>query len=165
MNANIKISNLKKESGELIGNITIKSSNLKSINCPKELVPFAIDEFPLLFITASFLKGVSKFKGIAELRHKESDRIKNIESGLNKIGIKTKSTMDSLTIFGKPNTKIYKKLKINSKNDHRMAIAFFCLGQLLNGKIEIKNFQTVNTSFSKFLFIMKTVGAKFEIKK
>ena len=108
---------------------------------------------------------MSKFKGIAELRHKESDRIKNIESGLNKIGIKTKSTMDSLTIFGKPNTKIYKKLKINSKNDHRMAIAFFCLGQLLNGKIEIKNFQTVNTSFSKFLFIMKKIGAKFEIKK
>ena len=165
MNANIKIKNLKKKSGEHVGNIFVKSGSLKPINCPKELVSSAIDEFPLLFIIASVIKGVCKFSGINELRHKESDRIKSIEIGLNQIGIKTKSTIDSLKIFGNPNIKIEKTLKVYSKNDHRIAIAFFCLGLLLNGKIEIKNFQTVNTSFSKFLFIMKTVGAKFEIKK
>ena len=108
MNANIKIINLKKKAGELIGNLIIKSSSLKSIKCPKTLVPSAIDEFPLLFITASLVKGVSKFDGIGELRHKESDRIKSIELGLNQIGIKTKSTMNSLTIFGNPNIKLIK---------------------------------------------------------
>jgi len=165
MNANIKIKNLKKKSGESVGNIIIKSSFLKSINCPRDLVPSAIDEFPLLFITASIVKGVSKFNGISELRYKESDRIKNIETGLNQIGIKTKSTIDSLTIFGNPNIQINKILKISSKEDHRVAMAFFCLGQLLNVKIEINNFQTVNTSFSKFLVTMKKIGAIFEIKK
>ena len=44
-------------------------------------------------------------------------------------------------------------------------MAFFCLGQLLNGKVEINNFQTVNTSFSKFLTTMKKIGATFEVKK
>ena len=44
-------------------------------------------------------------------------------------------------------------------------MAFFCLGQLLNGKVRINNFQTVNTSFAKFLFTMKKIGATFEIKK
>ena len=165
MNANIKIKNLKKKSGEPIGNLVIKSSSLKSIKCPKNLVPYIIDEFPLLFIVASIVKGISKFNGISELRHKESDRIKNIEIGLNQIGIKTKSTIDSLTIFGNPNIQIIKTLKISSKKDHRIAMAFFCLGQLLNGKIEINNFQTVNTSFPKFLFTMKKIGAIFEIKK
>ena len=165
MNANIKIKNLKKKSGESVGNIIIKSSFLKSINCPRDLVPSAIDEFPLLFITASIVKGVSKFNGISELRYKESDRIKNIETGLNQIGIKTKSTIDSLTIFGNPHIQINKILKISSKEDHRIAMAFFCLGQLLNVKIEINNFQTVNTSFSKFLVTMKKIGATFEIKK
>ena len=165
MNANIKIKNLKKKSGEPIGNLVIKSSSLKSIKCPKNLVPYIIDEFPLLFIVASIVKGISKFNGISELRHKESDRIKNIEIGLNQIGIKTKSTIDSLTIFGNPNIQINKTLKISSKKDHRIAMAFFCLGQLLNGKIEINNFQTVNTSFPKFLFTMKKIGAIFEIKK
>ena len=165
MNANIKIKNLKKKSGEPIGNIIIKSSSLKSIKCSKDLVPTAIDEYPLLFIIASFIKGISKFEGINELRHKESDRIKNIEIGLNQIGIKTKSTLDSLTIFGNPRIKINKKLKIYPKNDHRIAMAFFCLGQLLNGKVEINDFQTINTSFSKFLTTMRKIGAAFEIKK
>jgi len=165
MNANIKFKNLKKRSGESVGDIYVKSSLLKPINCPKELVPSAIDEYPLLFSLASVLKGVTKFSGISELRHKESDRIKSMEIGLNRIGIKTKSTLNSLKIFGNPNIQIKKTLRIFAKNDHRVAMAFFCLGQLLKGNILISNFETVNTSFSKFLFIMKKIGAKYEIKK
>ena len=165
MNANIKIKNLKKRTEELIGNILVKSSNLKPINCPKNLVPSAIDEFPLLFVLASKINGVSKFSGIGELRHKESDRIRNMEIGLNQIGIKTKSTTDSLKIFGNPNANIKKTLKVFSKKDHRIAMSFFCLGQLIKGRVEINNFETVNTSFSKFLVTMKKIGAKYEIKK
>jgi 3-phosphoshikimate 1-carboxyvinyltransferase len=165
MNANIKIKNLKEKSGELIGNIFVKSSSLKPINCPKSLVPSAIDEFPLLFIIAAITKGISKFSGIGELRHKESDRIKSIEVGLEQIGIKTKSTKDSIKIFGNPKIKIKETLKIFSKNDHRIAMSFFCLGQLLEGNIKINNFETVNTSFNKFLIIMKKIGANYEVKK
>ena len=58
-----------------------------------------------------------------------------------------------------------KTVKIFSKKDHRIAMSFFCLGQLLGGDVEINNFETVNTSFSKFLVIMKKIGAKYEIKK
>ena len=148
-----------------MGDILTKSSYLKPINCPKELVPAAIDEFPLLFVVASIVKGITKFSGINDLRHKESDRIKNMETGLNEIGVKTKSTENSIKIFGNPDTQINKLLKIFSKKDHRIAMAFFCLGQLLKGNIEINNFETVNTSFPKFLNIMKKIGAKFEIKK
>ena len=165
MNANIKIKNLKKKSGELIGDIFIKSSSLKPIHCPKILVPSSIDEFPLLFIIASVVKGVSKFSGIGELRHKESDRIKSIEVGLKQLGIKTKSEKDSLKIFGNPEIKVKKKLIIFPKDDHRIAMSFFCLGQLIGGNIKINNFETVNTSFNKFLSIMKKIGAEYEIKK
>ena len=164
MNSNIKIINLKKKSGELLGDIIVKSSVLKSINCPKNLVPSAIDEFPLLFIVSSITKGTSTFAGISELRHKESDRIKNIEIGLNKIGIKTQSSIDSLKIFGNPNITINKKLTILPRDDHRIAMAFFCLGQLVNGEVEVKNFNAINTSFPKFLLTMKKIGASFEIK-
>ena len=73
-----------------------------------------------------------------------------MEIGLNQIGIKTASTTNTLKIFGNPNIKTKKTIKIFSKNDHRIAMSFFCLGQLLNGNIEIKNFETINTSFSKF---------------
>ena len=164
MNANIKIIKLKEKMGEPIGNIFVKSSFLKPINCPRKLVPSAIDEFPLLFVVASMIKGTTKFSGIEELRHKESDRIKEVENGLKKIGIKTKSNKSTLKIFGNSSIKIKKLLTINPQNDHRIAMAFFCLGQLLEGKVKIKNFQTVNTSFAKFLVTMNRIGAKYEIK-
>ena len=165
MNANIKVINLKKQSGELVGDIIIESSILKPINCSKELVPTIIDEFPLLFSIAATIKGTSKFSGINELRHKESDRIKNMEIGLNQIGIKTKSTKSSLKIFGNSSIQIKRTLKIFPKKDHRIAMSFFCLGQVLGGKVLINNFETVNTSFPKFLTIMKKIGAKYEIQK
>ena len=114
---------------------------------------------------ASLIKGISSFSGIGELRNKESDRIKSMEIGLNKIGIKTKSTKDSLKIFGKPDIKVKKTLTVFSKQDHRIAMSFFCLGQLLNNNVRIYNFETVNTSFSKFLIIMKKIGAKFNVQK
>ena len=165
MNANIRTKNINKKNGEPVGDLIIKNSYLKSIRCPKDLVPSAIDEFPLLFVVASVTDGISKFNGIEELRHKESDRIKSMEIGLNQIGIKTKSTKDTITIYGNSNIKLKRTLKISPQDDHRIAMAFFCLGQILNGKIEINNFQTVNTSFSKFLKTMKKIGATFEIKK
>ena len=165
MNANIKTKNIKRKNGEPVGDIVIKNSYLKPILCPKILVPSAIDEFPLLFVVASVTDGISKFNGIGELRHKESDRIKSMEIGLNQIGIKTRSTKDSITIYGNSNIELKKILKIYPQDDHRIAMAFFCLGQVLNGKVEINNFQTVNTSFSKFLETMKKIGANFEIKK
>tara|TARA_Y100000741_G_scaffold156982_1_gene118642 strand:+ start:3014 stop:4363 length:1350 start_codon:yes stop_codon:yes gene_type:complete len=165
MNANVKILNLKKRYGELVGNLMVKSSSLKPIKCPKNLIPFAIDEFPLLFVTASLIKGVSIFREIGELRNKESDRIKTVEMGLKKIGIKTRSTKDSLIIKGNPNINLKKTLEIFPKEDHRIAMAFFCLGQIINGNIKINDFQTVDTSFPKFLSTMKKIGANFEIKK
>ena len=164
MNANIRIKNLKKKSGEYVGNIFVKSGSLKPINCPKELVSYAIDEFPLLFIIASVTKGICKFSGINELRHKESDRIKSIEIGLNKIGIKTKSTIDSLKIFGNPNIKIEKTLEVYPKNDHRIAVSYIILGLLLEGRIKIHNCETINTSFPGFLKLIRKVGGKFEVK-
>jgi len=165
MNANIRIKNLRKISGEPIGDIIIKSSILKPINCPKELVPFLIDEFCILFVIAALTKGLSKFTGINELRHKESDRIENMEKGFNKIGIKTKSTKDSLEIYGNPNIKIKKELNIFSKEDHRIAMSWAILGLLIDGKLKIHNFETVNTSFPGFIKLIKNIGGKIEIKK
>ena len=165
MNAKIKIKNLNIKSGEPRGDILVKSSNLKPINCPKKFVASSIDEFPLLFVIASLLKGVSKFSGISELRHKESDRIKSMETGLNQIGIKTKSTKNSLIISGNPNLRIKKILRIFPKNDHRIAMSYIILGLLVGGPIEVYNYNTINTSFPSFLkLVKKKFGGQFEFK-
>ena len=60
-----------------------------------------IDEYPILAIAAIKAKGDTIMEGIEELRYKETDRIKAMDEGLSSMGIKTKSTNDSLTIYGK----------------------------------------------------------------
>ncbi len=164
MNANIKIKKLRKIAGEKIATIEVKSSSLKSINCPKKIVPFLIDEFCILFVIAALTRGVSRFTGIAELRHKESDRIKNMEKGFNKIGIKTKSTYDSLVIYGNPNINLKKRVEIFSNNDHRVAMSWAVLSLLVKGNFKIRNFETVNTSFPNFIGLIKSIGGKIDIK-
>lgn len=160
---NIKIKNVKKKFGELVGDIFVRSSKLKPIKFPSYEFSSTLDEMPILFILASQIKGVSTFSNIQALREKESDRIENIENGLNKIGIKTKSTKNSLKIFGDPSVKMKKALEIHPKNDHRIAMSFAILGLLLGKKIKIRNFETVNTSFPGFLKLIRKVGGKVEI--
>ena len=116
VNANIKIKNLRRVSGELIGSIIVTSSKLKPIIATKDIGKF-IDELPILFIIAALTKGVSKFKNIGDLKHKESDRLIETKKILVQIGIKCKTTKDSMIIYGKNKIETKKKsIFSNSKN-------------------------------------------------
>jgi 3-phosphoshikimate 1-carboxyvinyltransferase len=150
MKAKIKIKNKKTICGELIGDIEAKSSNLKAVIVPEKMAPRLIDEYPILFIAACFAKGTSQFKGIEELRVKESDRIQSMELGLKPIGVKTSSTKNSVKITGTNSFKIYKKIKIDAKGDHRIAMSFYILSKVLNKPFKIKDFNYVKTSFPSF---------------
>ena len=150
MNAKIKIKNKKTICGEVVGDIEAKSSNLKATIVPEKMAPRLIDEYPILFIAACFAKGTSNFKGIEELRVKESDRIKSMEDGLKPLGVKISSTKSSVKITGTNSFKLNKKIKIDAKGDHRIAMSFYVLSQVLNKSFKIKDFNYVKTSFPSF---------------
>jgi 3-phosphoshikimate 1-carboxyvinyltransferase len=150
MKAKIKIKNKKIICGELVGDIEAKSSNLKAAIVPEKMAPRLIDEYPILFIAACFAKGTSQFKGIEELRVKESDRIQSMELGLKPLGVKISSTKNSVKINGTNSFKLNKKIKIDAKGDHRIAMSFYILSQVLNKPFKIKDFNYVKTSFPSF---------------
>jgi len=150
MEAKIKIKNKKTICGEVVGDIEAKSSNLKATLVPEKIAPRLIDEYPILFIAACFAKGTSNFKGIEELRVKESDRIKSMEDGLKPLGVKISSTKSSVKITGTNSFKLNKKIKIDAKGDHRIAMSFYVLSQVLNKSFKIKDFNYVKTSFPSF---------------
>ena len=166
MNANIKIKNLKKISGENVGSIIIKSSSLKSFTCPKELVPSLIDELPILFVIAGLTNGVSKFKSINEATKKESNRIREMQKLLTQSGILCRSTNDTMTIYGKENLNLKNKyITVKTKGDHRICMSAVILALVTGIKIKINNFETVNTSFPNFISLIRSIGGKIEIKK
>jgi len=165
MNAKIKIINIKTKYGEKVGDIVVKSSALKSINCPASLVPSTIDEFTILMIAAAKAKGTSAFSGLGELNKKESPRLNLMNSILNQVGIKTKLKHETIKIIGNPKINLNKSYIINTRFDHRVCMSVFVMCQIFGGQIKIKDFNSVATSFPNFLNLMKQLGAKYEIKK
>ena len=162
MKAKITIKNKKTICGEIVGDIEAKSSNLKATVVSEKMAPRLIDEYPILFIAACFAKGTSNFKGIEELRVKESDRIKSMEDGLKPLGVKISSTKNSAKITGTNSFKLNKQIKIDAKGDHRIAMSFYVLSQVLNKSFKIKDFNYVKTSFPSFT---KTINQLKKIEK
>ncbi len=156
MGAEIEISNIERISNEYVGNIKVKYSKLKSINISGEIIPSLIDELPILFIACSVASGVSKISGIEELRHKESDRIKAMENGLSAVGIKVSSTQDSIEITG---GKIMGG-KIDSYDDHRIAMSFAIAGLISETSLTIMNTRNIATSFPNFITLLKDLGSE-----
>jgi len=164
INANIKIKNLKKVSGELVGSVIVNGSKLKPIVVSKDIAKF-IDELPILFIIAALTKGVSKFKNIGDLKHKESNRLLESKKILTQAGIKCKITKDSMVIYGKDKIKTENKsILTETKGDHRICMSSVVLSLVTGIKAKIKNFETVNTSFPEFIPLIKNLGGKIAIR-
>ena len=164
MGASIKISDKKKQHGETVGTIQIKSSLLKGIKINKEIIPNIIDEVPILMIAASFANGETFFPKLEELRIKESDRLLAMESNLKKIGIITKRNNDDMTILGLGEEFYSNKLiTIDSYKDHRIALSFAVMAMVSKKKVLIKDFNSANVSYPNFLSdIQKIKNKKFK---
>ena len=165
INADIKIKNLRKVSGELVGSITVSFSNkLKPIIVSKDIGKF-IDELPILFVIAALTKGVSRFKNIGDLKHKESNRLQESKKILVQAGIKCKITKDSMIIYGKNKIEPQNKsILVKTKGDHRICMSSIILSLVTGISAKIKNFDTVNTSFPGFISTIKRLGGKIVIK-
>ncbi len=149
MGGKIKIEKSKKICGEDVGDIIVEYSKLKGVSIPSSDSAFLIDEYPILSIAATQAKGKTTMKGLNELRHKESDRIKSIFYNLKKIGIDVEEKNDNLSIFGKKIT-IKKNIIIKSYNDHRIAMSFSILNLLYNMKLKVDNKKCINISYPDF---------------
>ncbi len=161
MGASISLDNEKDIGGETVADIHIKSANLVGIDIPEELVPLAIDEFPVLFIAAASATGKTCLTGAEELRVKESDRIQVMIDGLKICGIECEATTDGAIIHG---GKISGGT-INSHGDHRIAMAFSVAGLVAEELITIKQCANVDTSFPGFVDLAASAGIQVRVSQ
>ena len=163
MGGNIQVFNHSSFGKEPIADLNIKSSILHSCEVTSDDVPNLIDELPILFIASSFAEGISSFKEIDELKHKESDRLKAMQDGLNKM--KIKNFLDGDVFFIEGMGKNYKSPNFLAETfyDHRIAMSFAIAGLNSNSSIEIASPESINTSFPEFINLGKTLGCNFEI--
>ena len=158
MGGNIELSNERLQAGELIADIKVTSSRLKGIEIPENLVPLAIDEFPVLFIAASCAEGETILTGAKELRVKESDRIQVMADGLTSLGINNEVLEDGIRISGGEFKKQTNSIK--SHHDHRISMAFAIASVRSKFDIEIEGVDNVKTSFPNFVELANSIGMK-----
>jgi 3-phosphoshikimate 1-carboxyvinyltransferase len=154
MGANIEVLNPREVGGEPVADLRVKSSQLHGIHIPEELVPLAIDEFPVLFVAASCATGETVLTGAEELRVKESDRIQVMADGLQILGIDAQPTKDGMIIQGGQ----LGGGEVVSHGDHRIAMSFSIAGLRASAPITIHDCANVNTSFPEFRDLAKQLG-------
>ncbi len=160
MNANISIKNRRNFNGEVVGDIEVESSNLVGTVVNKNIVPRLIDEYPILFVAASFASGVSEFYGLNELKVKESNRLASMSNALSKNGVKLKLGHDFIKIFGEK--KQEGGNQVETESDHRVAMSMLIFGFFSNKSIVIDEMEMIKTSFPTFKELFQNLGAKIE---
>ena len=144
--------------GEPVADILVSRGKLNGIEVPPELVPLAIDEFPVLFIAAACAAGRTVVRGAGELRHKESDRLGVMAEGLCRLGVSVSEYADGLAIDGGP----LRGGRVDAHGDHRVAMAFCVAGAVARDPIEVLGTDQVSTSFPDFPGIAACCGLEIE---
>lgn len=141
---------------EPTADLEVRSSELRGIDIPPEQVPLAIDEFPVLCIAAACARGVTRVRGAAELRVKESDRLEAMAEGLRAFGVRVHSVADGMDIHGGE----LSGGTVNSHGDHRIAMAFAMAGLRTRERVRVEDCRNVGTSFPGFVDVAAALGLR-----
>ncbi len=158
MGANIQILNKRLNNNEQICDIAVQSSDLNGCDLGPEFADLMIDEYPILAIAASFANTPSVFRGLNELRVKESDRLKLILINLKNCGVECKEENNNLFIYPSKTYSV-KNNTIRTDFDHRIAMAFVVMGTKL-GPLNIEDEESINTSFPSFKDELNKIGGR-----
>ena len=160
MGGSIERVNKRIEGGELIADLHVKSSRLHGIQVPASRVASMIDEYPILSVAAATASGTTDMRGVAELRVKETDRIKVMADGLRQCGVEVAYDEDSMQVTGRiTGDKIYGGVTIAAQHDHRIGMSFLTLGMVTAQPITVSGCATIETSFPGFAAHMSKLGA------
>jgi 3-phosphoshikimate 1-carboxyvinyltransferase len=145
--------------GEPVADLEVRRSALRGITVPEALVPAAIDELPVLFIAAALAEGETLVRGALELRVKESDRLAAMAAGFAALGVEHQLLPDGLWIRG---ANSLAGGAVDSRGDHRIAMAFAVAALRAQAPIEIADVANVATSFPGFVRMARAAGVKIE---
>ncbi len=156
MGGSIELLNQRELSGEPVADLLVRHSALRGIEIGGELVPRAIDEFPVVSVAAAFAEGETLIREAKELRVKETDRIAAVCDTLGKIGGLIEPLEDGMRIIG---TGHLQGGRVNSFGDHRIAMSMAVAAQVASAEIIIEDTGCTATSFPNFWDLLSRINA------
>ncbi len=146
MGGKITRENVRTVSGEDVCDLLVESSTLHGITFGNDWIPTLIDEIPVIAVMAAAAEGQTIIKDAQELKVKESNRIDTVVNGLAAMGADAVPTDDGMIING---GKSLHNASIETKHDHRIAMAFTVAGLLSDG-VTLDDPDCVNISYPAF---------------
>jgi 3-phosphoshikimate 1-carboxyvinyltransferase len=147
MGSDVKREKSVERAGEECIDLVVRGGKLRATNIAAAEVPGLVDEVPILALAAALAEGTSRFHGLDELRHKESDRLVGIADLLTRFGAKARIEGDDLIIEG---TSRLKGAKVDSLDDHRLAMTGFVAGFLADGETAVHGADCAQISYPSF---------------
>ncbi|MEO8713885.1 MAG: 3-phosphoshikimate 1-carboxyvinyltransferase, partial [Acetobacteraceae bacterium] len=127
MGADITVANRRVAGGEEVGDLIARHGTLRGVDVPPERAPSMIDEYPILAVAAACAEGVSRMRGLRELRVKESDRLSATAAMLAACGARAETEGDDLIVHG-TGRKPAGGAVVTTHMDHRIAMSALILG-------------------------------------
>ena len=155
MGGNLEILDERIVSGEKVGDIRVRYSDLKGCNVSGADIPRLIDELPVIALLATQADGETRITDAGDLRNKEADRITAVVAEFRKIGIDIDELPDGFVIGGKQT--INGGSEVEVYHDHRLAMTLYVAGLIAKNEIKVNEFQWVNISLPEFLSLMETL--------
>lgn len=157
MGADITLSNISEQAGETIGDIRLRSSQLRGIEIGGETVVRMIDEFPILMVAALKAEGETIVRDAKELRVKETDRIAVMAAELRKMGAQIEEREDGFRIIG-PQT--LTGAIVDGHDDHRIAMSLTIAGMVSAEGAVVTDAACAGDSFPGFAEALINCGAR-----
>ncbi|MCD8077472.1 MAG: 3-phosphoshikimate 1-carboxyvinyltransferase [Lachnospiraceae bacterium] len=142
------------QDGEPSADLVVRASDLHGITIQGEIIPKLIDELPVIAVMACYAKGTTIIRDAAELKVKESNRIRIMVDNLKLMGADVEETDDGMIIRG---GRPLHGAVINSANDHRIAMSFSVASLNCEGETTITRKDCVSISYPRFYIDMKSL--------
>jgi 3-phosphoshikimate 1-carboxyvinyltransferase len=109
------------------------------------------DLLPAAAVTAAFASGDTALVNVGHARIKETDRVAVMAEELGKLGVSCAERPDGLVIRGRPSVP---GGVIDSRGDHRIALAFAALGLGASGPVGIEGAECAAVTYPGFLELL-----------
>ncbi len=157
MGADIEVLETRSDGGEEVADLRVRASSLRGVEVPPERAPAMIDEYVVLGVAASFAEGVTRLRGLKELRVKESDRLAATADMLRVNGVAVTIEGDDLIVEGRgraPGGGL-----VTTHMDHRIAMSALVMGLATGEPVRVDDTGFIATSFPGFVPMMRSFGA------
>ncbi|MFY9614501.1 MAG: 3-phosphoshikimate 1-carboxyvinyltransferase [Candidatus Dormiibacterota bacterium] len=155
MGARIEMFDTRDVAGEAVADILVRSAALRGTDVEAGEIPSLVDEVPVLAVAAAMAEGETRFRGVGELRVKETNRLAAIAEQLGRLGIEAKVEADDLLVSGAGRLH---GGELSSSGDHRMAMSLAVAASLADGPSRLAGAVAADVSYPDFYAELRSLS-------